>query len=298
MNGPTHTRIPGRLGNLSIASVGKLRRFNHIFPESSGKTVTVPLDDSLIFGPVGGLERVPDKLLKIIQEPPDAILAFQGLFRTCATSLSMVPMIVNLTASTCRSQHTRKVLVSTVERAVQLGADAVAVHVNVTSKFEREMLKMLGSAVHDCEVYGMPLLAIMYPRRESSTGDDNYDTLRESDRHKYAELVAHAVRIAADLGADFIKTKYTGDPESFSGVIEAANPIPVIIAGGPAVPFRALMQIAFDSISVGGAGVSFGRNVFSRDEPQPYITALKSIVHMGHTPDQAIAALNSSKLSH
>jgi len=78
------------------------------------------------------------------------------------------------------------------------------------------MLRAMGEVVRECEASGMPLLAIMYPRSESSAGDNNYDDLKRDDPKQYSQLVAHAARVAADLGADIIKTKYTGDPKRFA----------------------------------------------------------------------------------
>lgn len=276
-----------QLGILSTAEVGKRRRLERLLSPKSGKTVIVPVDDSLIFGPTEGLEQINSKLPRILEDPPDALLAFLGLFRAHSPSLSKVAWIVNLTASTSRSLHTRKVQVVTVEQAVQLGADGVAVHVNVTSRYEPEMLQTLGRASRECESFGMPLLAIMYPRSESASGDNNYDELKKTDRKKYAQLIAHSARIAVDLGADLIKTKYTGDPDSFRTVIEACRPVPIVIAGGPVLPMKTMLQIAYDVISAGGAGVSFGRNVFSRENPKPFVGALKAIVHNGCSPTQA-----------
>ena len=48
------------------------------------------------------------------------------------------------------------------------------------------------------------------------------------------DVVKHAARIGAELGADIIKTNYTGSPETFKEVVDGC-PVPVIIAGGPKV---------------------------------------------------------------
>ena len=272
---------------LSSAEAGKIRRLRRLFSQLSGRTLIVPVDDSLIFGPSGGLEQPDSKIRQILVEPPDAILAFPGVFRSGVSLLSKIGGIVNLTASTIRAHHTRKVQVGTVHQAVQLGLDAVAVHVNISSRYESEMLETLGKISEACEKSGMPLVTIMYPRTEGIAGDDNYDQLKETDRISYARLVAHSARVGIDLGADLVKTKYTGDPDSFRLVVEACAPIPVVVAGGPAIPPERMFKVAYDVILAGGAGVSFGRNVFSRSNPGPFVAGLKSIVHEGATVDEA-----------
>jgi DhnA family fructose-bisphosphate aldolase class Ia len=282
-------------GALSTAAAGKGRRLSRLFRAGNRKIVIVPVDDSLIFGPTGGLEQLDFKLAKILEDPPDAILAFLGVFRTQSAAFSGVGCVINLTASTSRSMHTSKVQVTTVEQAVQLGVDGVAVHVNVTSKYESDMLRTLGSVSRECERFGMPLVAIMYPRSELDSGDNNYEELKNTDRKQYSKLVAHSARIAVDLGADLIKTKYTGDPDSFRTVIEACRPTPIIVAGGPVIHPKTMLQIAHDVISVGGAGVSFGRNVFGRENPKPFVSALKAIIHNNCNPEEAAERMNISQ---
>jgi DhnA family fructose-bisphosphate aldolase class Ia len=280
---------------LCSASTGKKRRLRRLFSSASGRVVIVPVDDSLIFGPSGGLEQLPIKLAKILEDPPDGVLAFFGAFRAHHDLLAKVAGIVNLTASTSRSQHTRKVQVGTLELALRLGMEAVAVHVNITSKFEPEMLRTLGNVSNECDAWGVPLLAIMYPRSEDTNGDNNYDDVKNKDRKRYAELVAHAARVGVDLGADIIKTKYTGDPESFHSVVEACKPIPIVVAGGPTLPMKAMLSMAYEVVSAGGAGVSFGRNIFSRSNPRPYLKALKAIVHEGASLKQTLSRLGKSE---
>jgi len=281
----------------SFAGAGKIRRMKRLFSPVSGRSLIVPVDDSLIFGPAAGLEQVQFKVKQILMDPPDAVLAFPGLFRNHAELLSGVAGIVNLTASTSRSAHTRKAQVGEVHQAAQLGLDAVAAHVNISSRYESEMLQILGSVSRECESYGMPLLGIMYPRSETELGDNNYEELKQRDRKQYAELVAHSARVGVDLGVDLIKTKYTGDPESFQMVVNACKPVPIVVAGGPILPVDSMLQMAFEVIHAGGAGISFGRNVFGRDLPQPIVSALKAIVHEGVTPQEARRHVQSDDLT-
>jgi len=65
----------------------------------------------------------------------------------------------------------------------------------------------------------MPLLAMMYPRG------------RKIDNEHQVDYVSLAARVAAELGADIVKTVYTGDPDSFREVTRGC-PAPVVVAGG------------------------------------------------------------------
>src|SRR5688572_14492612 len=227
-----------------MQQIGKDKRLKRIFSNPSNRLVITPLDDSLLAGPTGGLEDLKAKTKLIASSRPDAIIGFQGLIRNFYKEIGEIPTILNLTASTTRKLHTKKTLVGSVELALQLGAEAVAVHVNISSIYESEMLKILGEVSYNCNLYGIPLMGIMYPRTEKADGsDDNYYKLKQTDNEKYTELVAHAVRVGVELGVDFIKTQYTGDVESFSKVVKAASPIPVVIAGGIPVELDELLKI-------------------------------------------------------
>lgn len=249
------------------------------------------LDDILLSGPELGLRRVDQKIKQVKAGNADAILGFRGLLTRHADILAGRPTLMNLTASTTRTTHTRKVQVATVEQAVQMGVDAVAVHINISSKYETEMLKILADVSRDCERFGMPLLAIMYARGEKDTGEDeNYLELLKSNPEKYTELVRHAVRVGVDLGADMVKTSFTGSAESFKTVVESASGVPVLMAGGPTVPIPEFLQKAYAATQAGAAGVCVGRNIFQRDEGKEVTVALRQIVHEGKTVEAAMKA--------
>jgi DhnA family fructose-bisphosphate aldolase class Ia len=274
------------------SQIGKTKRFNKLFSNRSGKIIITPFDDSLITGPAGGLEDLKFKIGQIVLNPPDAIIGFKGLFRNHCELINNVPGILNITASTTKSNHTKKVVVGTVNTAVALGLEGVAVHVNISSKYESDMLKILSDTAHECDKLGLPLIAIMYLRTEYGESDNNYDDLKMTDANKYAELVAHAARVGVELGADIIKAQYTGSAESFNKVISACAPVPVVAAGGPLMDSEAMITMAYDVICAGGAGICYGRNIFGRKEPFKEIAALKAIVHEGLTPDKAIGIFN------
>ena len=186
---------------------------------------------------------------------------------------------LNVTASTNRATHTRKVLCTDVEAAVAAGADLVAVHVNVTSRHEGEMFRTLSTVVRKAETFGVPVFAIMYPRREGDGDDDNYQELKKTEPDRYSQLVAHAARIGMELGADVIKTQYTGSPETFERVVEATSPVPIVIAGGPLCSEPDALSAASGAIAAGASGASFGRNVFERNDPARMLRLLHSTVH-------------------
>ena len=263
-----------------VLDIGKRRRLSHIF-NSNGKCIIVPLDDNLISGTITGIENIKTKLKQIETAKPNAILAFSGTLSIIQDY--SIPIILNVTASTINSCHTNKVIVSSVEKAVKLGADAVAVHINLTSKYESNMIKNIGKISEECDKFGMPLLAIVYPRGEKfdSNGnikDENYLQLKESHSEDYTNLVSHCVRLAFELGADIIKTQYTGTIDSFKQVIESAGGKPVVIAGGDKVDAKKLFTMTENAIKAGASGVSIGRNIFNRKDSDKIIYCLQKLI--------------------
>ncbi len=101
-------------------------------------------------------------------------------------------------------------------------------------------------------------------------------------------MVKLAARAGAELGADIVKTNYTGDPDTFKEVIDGC-PVPVVIAGGPKVETeQELLEMVKNSIEVGGAGVAIGRNVFQAKSPQRTTRAISEIVHNKLDVDEAL----------
>ena len=153
-----------------------------------------------------------------------------------------------------------------MERAIELGATAVSIHVNLGSAFEAEMLHDFGVVSEQCSRWGMPLLAMMYVR----------DGLKESEYDPVK--IRHAARVAEELGADIMKVNYTGDLESFATVIDGVT-IPVIIAGGPKMnSSQELLEMVADAITAGAKGVAIGRNIFQDSRPVLLTKTIRQVI--------------------
>lgn len=277
---------------MTLSNVGKQKRLDRLFYK--GKTLIVPVDDSLIFGPKDGLLNLSQTIESIATSNVDAILGFKKDYDYLINYNIRTPFIFNLTASTILNEHTKKVMIASVENALIAGADCVAAHINFSSAFENDMIKNFSVIANECDRLGMPLLAIAYPRKEINGVDYNYEDIKINDVKAYSELIAHCTRVVCELGADIIKTYYTGDSSSFRKVIDAACGKPVIIAGGPKVSVRESLNFAAGALAAGGAGISFGRNVFNRSHIKNYLDSLSKLVHNGSTVDEAYEIYSKS----
>lgn len=257
------------------------RRLGDLIPEG-GPALWVAVDDALISGPTHWLKSPDELFTEDLLAQVDGVVCFSGAAMHC-DSLS-VPVIINLTASTALYDHTRKVQVATVAQAKELGAEAVAVHINMSSPSESEQLQTLGRVAGECQRLDMPLVAIAHPRAvDPLTGaDDNYDEMRMTDHAGYTRLVAHTVRVAVELGADAVKTVFTGSSESFREVVDSALGVPVLAAGGPLRGDAAAMLRARQAIQAGAAGVCWGRQIFQHPEPLRMVRLLSQTLDDAH----------------
>jgi fructose-bisphosphate aldolase/2-amino-3,7-dideoxy-D-threo-hept-6-ulosonate synthase len=145
------------------------------------------------------------------------------------------------------------------------------------------MLTTLGRVADECDIYGVPLLAMVYPRGPKISNEHD------------AVAVAHAARLGAELGADIIKTNYTGNIDTFKQVIESC-PVPVIIAGGPKIETtQQILQMVSDSMKAGAAGISIGRNVFQHDDQTLIVRSLIALVHEDATVEKAVKFLGEKR---
>jgi predicted phospho-2-dehydro-3-deoxyheptonate aldolase len=252
----------------------------HIMREDH-HTVIVPMDHGVTIGPIKGIENMQTIINQLIQGGTDAVLVHKGIAKRVDTGNT--GLIVHLSAiSSLSSNPNNKVQVCTVQEAIRLGADAVSVHVNVGAQDEDKMLTILGKVSDQCDTFGMPLLAMMYPRGPKIQNEHAVD------------VVAHAARLGAELGADIIKANYTGSMETFRTVVESC-PAPVVIAGGPKCKTaQEILQTAHDSIKAGSAGLSIGRNVFQHENPKQMVKALSAIVHDNASVERTLKILGET----
>lgn len=264
-----------------MSEIGKRIRLERIMNRDTQRTVIVPMDHGITQGPIQGLEDMTGAINKVAEGGANAVLLHKGIVHAGHRGYGRdIGLIIHLSGSTALGPDpNQKVLVASVEEAICLGADAVSVHVNVGAENELEQLQALGDVAETCAAWGMPLVAMMYPRGPKVKSEHD------------PKAVAHAARIGAELGADIIKTNFTGSSKSFHKVVKGC-PVPVVIAGGPKIATdRDVLKIASEAIRAGAVGVSIGRNVFQHKNPTGMVRALSKIVHQEASVEKAMEEL-------
>lgn len=264
-----------------MSEIGKQIRIERIINRDTKRTVIVPMDHGVSVGPIQGLVNMPEAVNKVAEGGANAVILHKGIVRYGHRGYGKdIGLILHLSGSTKFSPDpNNKVLVASVKEAIKLGADAVSVHINIGAEDEADMLRKLGKIAEECAEYGMPLLAMMYPRGKKIPSEHD------------VEAVKIAARVGAELGADIVKTNYTGDIDSFKEVVKGC-PVPVVIAGGPkAKTTEQVLQMVYDAIQAGAAGTSIGRNIFQHDDPTKMTRAIAKIVHENATVEEALKEL-------
>lgn len=275
-----------------MSLVGKTLRLGRIFGED-GKTFIVTMDHGVDLGPVRGLEDFGVTLKKVLgaECKADAVLMNPSNLRRFHKEIcGKAGMIARIDGATTiiGPDITDYRLFSSVEDSLRTGADAVCTMAFIGIEREAQNLEKIGRVTLDCEKWGMPQIVEALPR-----GIVEYYFKPEAERQwADPDHVKFAARTAAELGADVVKTYYTGDPDTFKEVVRCC-PAPVIVASGPgAGDPRGLLKVVRDAMDAGARGMVMGRNVWGHKDVSAIMCAIHAIVHQDATLEQALKLLS------
>src|SRR5947199_9935062 len=204
----------------------------------------------------------------------------RGVLRTSVNPKSHVPIgwRVSGGASVVGESLTNETITTSFREAVRLNVAAVALSIFVGTPHEHQTLKNLGRLVNLGEDYGVPVLAVTAVGKELEKRDARYLGL--------------ACRIAAEIGAHFVKTYYC---EDFAKVVKGC-PVPLAVAGGPKLETELdAFELAYEAIQEGARGVDMGRNIWQSSNPVGMIRGIRAIVHERSTPKEALDLVKGGK---
>ena len=236
----------------------------------NGKTVILPIDHGTVI-PVPGLED-PATLIETLNPYVDGYVVNYGVGRACSDVLSEKGVCFRTDLyKPVHADNPDKgsYRAFSVEDGLQFGANAVMNMCYPHHREEDRIFRECASLVSECSETGIPVIleslpyGIGYP--------DQYTP----------ENISFAARIAAEIGADVVKTAFPtgGSVDEFKGIIDSCM-VPVVVLGGAAMgDDRALFQMVRDSMDAGASGVAVGRNVWQHDSPVGVARCLNAIVH-------------------
>lgn len=253
-------------------------RYSRIIKPDDGRCVMLAVDHGYFLGPTEKLE-VPQRTIKPLLPFADSLMLTRGVLRTSVNPSTNVPIVLRVSGATSivGEDLSKETITTSIEDAIKLNVSCLALSIFVGSKYEHQTLANLGTLVDHGEKYGIPVLAVTAVGKEM---------VRDS---RYLGL---ACRVAGELGAHLVKTYYC---ENFEKVVEGC-PVPVIIAGGKKLEKDVdVLELTFNAIQEGAAGVDMGRNIWQSEYPVAMIKAIRSIVHENFSIKEAYDLFGKEK---
>jgi putative autoinducer-2 (AI-2) aldolase len=255
---------------------GLKNRLSRIISPEDGRTVMLAVDHGYFLGPTTGLEDAATTIEPLLPYA-DALMPTRGVLRACVDASTSTPIVLRVSGGqSILTPLSNEGLTVSMEDAIRLNVSAVAISIYIGSEHEKQTLLNMTKLIDEGQRYGIPVLAV---------------TAVGKDMARDARYIALCCRIAAELGAHFVKTYFC---ENFEKVVKTC-PVPVVIAGGKRLPEPDALKLTYDAVSRGASGVDMGRNIFQAERPQAMIQAVRAIVHENATPKKALELYSALK---
>jgi fructose-bisphosphate aldolase / 2-amino-3,7-dideoxy-D-threo-hept-6-ulosonate synthase len=269
------------------SQVGKAMRMKRII-DPAGVSVICALDHGMTSPTfLEPLADIQGRTAEAVAGGANVIMMSKGMIRIAEPAFSPTTSLALLLSASANPEGDRPqiVQIAEVEEACVLGADAVVLFTALGGPEEAEMVQILAGVGRECSALGVPFIAeaefpTTYASVEELTEQYGFDYLRRN------------VRLCAELGADIVKTNWPGSPESFGKLVEAANGIPMVLAGGSRLEDHDLLWRMEVAVGSGAIGCSVGRNIFMHRSPEAITRALSRVIRERWTAEKALDALH------
>jgi len=247
---------------------GMKNRLSKIIRPATGRTVMLAVDHGYFLGPTSGLEE-PGRTVEPLLPYADTLMLTRGVLRSCIDADADVPIVLRVSGGTSiLGELSDEGTTVSMRDALRMNVSGVALSIFVGAKLEKQSLLGLADLVSEAQEFGVPVLAVTAVGKEMA---------------RDARYLGLASRIAAELGAQIVKTYYCDD---FERVVRNC-PVPIVIAGGKKIAEKDALELAYNAVSRGAVGVDMGRNIFQSEHPTAMIRAVREIVHNDLAPDKA-----------
>lgn len=266
--------------------VGKRMRLKRVI-DPAGVSIICALDHGMTSPTfLEPLADIATRAAETVAGGANVIMMSKGMIRVAEPAFSPTTSLALLLSASGNPGGDRPeiVQVAEVEEALVLGADAVVLFTALGGDTEPGMIDILANVGRESAALGMPFIA----EAEFPT---TYATVEELKQQYGFEYLRRNVRLCAELGADIVKTNWPGDPDSFGKLVEAANGIPVVLAGGSRLEDDELLGRMQVAVEAGAIGCSVGRNIFMHTSPEAITRALARVIRERWTADKAHQAL-------
>jgi fructose-bisphosphate aldolase/2-amino-3,7-dideoxy-D-threo-hept-6-ulosonate synthase len=267
-------------------NVGKAMRLKRVI-DPAGVSIICALDHGMTSPTfLEPLADIASRAAETVAGGANVIMMSKGMIRVAEPAFSPTTSLALLLSASGNPDGDRPqiVQIAEVEEALVLGADAVVLFTALGGETEPGMIEILASVGRECAALGMPFIA----EAEFPT---TYATVEELKQQYGFEYLRRNVRLCAELGADIVKTNWPGDEDSFGRLVEAANGIPVVLAGGSRLEDAELLERMQVAVEAGAIGCSVGRNIFMHSSPEAITRAIARVIRERWSADKAGEAL-------
>ena len=256
---------------------GMANRMAQLF-RPNGRCMFLPIDHGYFQGPTRMLEK-PGQTIEPLLPYCEALFVTRGITRACVDPANSKPIVLRVSggSSVIGKDLANELITTSITEILRLNATAVGISIFVGTDYEQQSLMNLANIVNECENYGIPVMAVTAVGKELEKREARY--------------LALCCRIAAELGARVVKTYWC---ENFDKVTSGC-PVPVIMAGGPKVEDRGVLEFVHDGMEKGAVGVNLGRNIWQHEFPVAMIRSLRAIIHENASVDKAWELFNQIK---
>lgn len=256
---------------------GMKNRLSRIIKPDTGRTVMLAVDHGYFQGPTSGLEVMQDTLAPLI-EYADCLMLTRGILRSSIPAGAQVPIVLRASGgqSVLAPDLSNETWNVAVEDCIRSNAAGMALSIYVGAQYEHQTLTAFSKLIDAGYASGIPVLAVTAVGREMA---------------RDARYLSLASRMAAEMGANFVKTYYCEHFERVTGTC----PVPVVMAGGKKLPELEALTMAYNAVTEGAVGVDMGRNIFQSDCPVGMIKAVREVVHHNAKPEAAIKLYEDEK---
>jgi DhnA family fructose-bisphosphate aldolase class Ia len=247
-----------------------------------GRTVILPIDHGVAI-PVPGLEN-PTELIQRVNPYVDCYVMNLGLAVRTADVTTEKGICLRTDVYNVRSTGpgAGSIPVFGTDTAELIGAHAVMNMLYPGAEDEQPTLLACADLVQQSLSNDIPVIIETLPVGLGQTA------------HYTVEKVGFAVRLAAELGADIVKTVYPpgATVDEFRRIVQQSF-VPVVVLGGAAMNDDAsLFKMVENAMRAGAVGIAIGRNVWQHPRPLAIARSLHALVH---EEANALEALNLMK---
>ena len=287
--------VVARLITWRISSM--LYRLNRLFHPTSKRTLVVAVDHALFNNAafLSGIECMEKVVQTLVDANPDAILLSPGEAVHLQKVTGRTKPALMLRADTANfyndvlpsSRLFCEAYEKVVEMAVRLDAACILLNLLQVEDYPdmlNQCVRNILKAKNECDRYGMPMGIEPLSFKKTKNG-----MVGDGDPAKVVTLA----RMAAELGADLIKTDSTEPEEEFHRVIEAASGVPVTVRGGGRASDKEVLEHTEKLVGQNVAGIIYGRNVIQHNDPKGMTRALQAVLHEGQSAKAAISHIRT-----